>query len=102
MTSKLDSVHHIAIEVTDIAKAVAWYTQNLKCEVAYQDETWGLLKFDNISLAFVLPNAHPPHIGIPTDHPEHYGTPKLHRDGTSFVYFEDPFGNWIERVKLKD
>ena len=100
MNNTLDTLHHIAIEVKDIATAIAWYTQHLHCTVSYQDDSWGLLKFANISVAFVLPGSHPPHIGISTEHPEHYGTPKDHRDGTASVYIPDPFGNWVEMIKL--
>ncbi|MCD6046602.1 MAG: Glyoxalase/bleomycin resistance protein/dioxygenase [Gammaproteobacteria bacterium] len=100
MNKQLDSIHHIAIEVTDIQKAIDWYQQHLKCEVAYQDDTWGLLKFENISVALVLPGTHPPHIGIPCDQPEKYGEVKPHRDGTSSAYIQDPFGNWVEMIKL--
>jgi catechol 2,3-dioxygenase-like lactoylglutathione lyase family enzyme len=88
----LDTVHHIAIQVTDIEAAVNWYRQLLKCEVAYQDATWALLKFANLSMALVLPGSHPPHLAITCYSPEQYGEPKAHRDGTSSVYLPDPFG----------
>lgn len=96
----LDTIHHIAIEVTDIQQAIDWYQKHLRCEVAYQDKTWGLLKFENVALALVLPGTHPPHLGIPCDHPEQYGEVKPHRDGTSSAYIKDPFGNWVEMIKL--
>lgn len=94
--TKLDSLHHVAIEVKDIAEAVAWYQQNFRCDISYQDETWALLKFANVQLALVLPNQHPPHIGFTSPHAEKYGELKLHRDGTKSVYTSDPFGNVVE------
>jgi hypothetical protein len=102
MTETLDSIHHIAIEVGNIQQAIDWYQKQLKCAVVYQDDSWGLLKFANASIALVLPGDHPPHIGIPCAHPEQYGTVKDHRDGTVSAYIEDPFGNCVEMIKLVD
>ena len=56
--------------------------KNSSCEVSYQDDTWALLKYENISLALVLPNSHPPHIAFEKDDAHKYGELKLHRDGT--------------------
>ena len=102
MTQKLDTLHHTAIQVADIAKAVKWYTDRFTCEVEYQDDTWAMLKFANVSLAFVKPEQHPYHFAIVTETPEDFGTPKKHRDGTSSVYIKDPFGNNVEMLKLAD
>jgi extradiol dioxygenase family protein len=102
MSDSLDMIHHVAIEVTNIKQAVDWYQKNLSCAVAYQDQSWGLLKFANLSIALVLPGTHPPHIGIPCDHPEQYGEVKPHRDGTASVYINDPFGNVVEMIKLAE
>lgn len=102
MKNELDSIHHIAIKVNNIQESIDWYCKHLKCTVAYQDESWGLLKFSNISLALVLPNTHPPHIGIPCDEPEKYGVVKPHRDGTASTYIPDPSGNYVEMIKLND
>ena len=95
MPQPLDSIHHIAIEVKDIQQAIDWYCGRLNCEIAYQDKTWGLLKFANTSLALVLPGDHPPHLGIPCDHPEQYGEVKDHRDGTASSYVAHPFCNFF-------
>lgn len=102
MTQALDTVHHIAIEVDDIQQAIDWYQKQLNCTVAYQDASWGLLKLANISIALVLPGSHPPHIGIVCDHPEQYGVVQPHRDGTESVYVEDPFGNFVEMIRLAE
>lgn len=95
----LDTIHHVAIEVADIAVAVRWYQELLACDVAYQDATWALLRFANLSMALVLPGSHPPHVAITCYQPEKYGEVKVHRDGTSSVYIEDPFGNFVEMLK---
>jgi len=91
----LDTLHHAAIGVKDVAEAVAWYTQRFHCAVEYQDATWAMLAFENVRLAFVLAEQHPPHIAILGD-PAAFGEPNIHRDGTSSVYLKDPNGNNVE------
>ncbi|ODA29046.1 VOC family protein [Planctopirus hydrillae] len=93
---KLDDLHHIAISVTDVAQSVEWYTSHFQCRIAYQDGTWALLKFGNLSLALVIPEQHPPHIAFTSDRAGEHGTLKTHRDGTRSCYIQDPSGNSIE------
>ena len=50
----MDKIHHIAIEVKNIQDSINWYTNNTKCNISYQDDTWAMLTYDNISLALVL------------------------------------------------
>jgi catechol 2,3-dioxygenase-like lactoylglutathione lyase family enzyme len=92
----LDSLHHVAVVVRDIQEAVDWYTRTFRCRVAYQDATWALLGFGNLSLAFVLPGHHPPHVGVAHPDPGRFGEAKTHRDGTRYVYLTDPSGNTVE------
>ena len=94
--SDLDSIHHMAIAVTNIREAVEWYVRNFKCGVSYEDETWALLEFANLRLALVLPEQHPPHISFESEQAEKFGPLKTHRDGTRSTYITDPFGNTIE------
>lgn len=93
---QLDELHHIAISVDDIGKAVDWYTGTFRCEVSYQDDTWAMLRFANMELALVLPGQHPPHLGLSTPRAEEFGELKTHRDGTRSVYTSDPAGNVVE------
>jgi catechol 2,3-dioxygenase-like lactoylglutathione lyase family enzyme len=95
----LDTMHHVAIAVSNVKDTVAWYTKHFGCKVGYQDETWALVEFANIRLAFVLPEQHPPHFAVLGD-PEKFGQPKKHRDGTRSVYLKDPAGNNIEILAL--
>lgn len=46
----LDSIHHVAIAVKNVAEAVVWYRKHFRCEISYQDDTWALLEFDNTRL----------------------------------------------------
>jgi catechol 2,3-dioxygenase-like lactoylglutathione lyase family enzyme len=102
MKKTLDYIHHIAIQVHDIEQSVAWYTSNFSCEVAYHDASWALLTFENISLALVLSNQHPPHFAITREDVTAFGTPVPHRDGTRSVYIQDTSGNNIKMLKLVD
>jgi catechol 2,3-dioxygenase-like lactoylglutathione lyase family enzyme len=97
--NKLDTLHHAAIRVKDVQAAVDWYTQRFRCNVEYQDASWAMLAFDNVRLAFVIAEQHPPHIAIVGD-PAAFGEPKLHRDGTSSVYIKDPNNNNVEVMAL--
>jgi extradiol dioxygenase family protein len=92
----LTEIHHFAIPVKDLNGTVAYYLDNFHCTVEYQDETWALLAFANIKLAFVMPHQHPPHLAIVVENAESYGPLKTHRDGTKSVYIKDPSGNSIE------
>jgi catechol 2,3-dioxygenase-like lactoylglutathione lyase family enzyme len=100
--TQLDTLHHVAITVADSAqlKATAdWYRSTFQVETGYQDETWALLKFANISLALVVPGQHPPHICVTREDGEKFGELKTHRDGTRTVYVSDPSGNVVEVLK---
>jgi len=96
---QLEVLHHAAIRVKDVKETVDWYTRQFACKVEYQDDTWAMLEFANVRLAFVLAEQHPPHIAILGD-PSKYGAAKLHRDGTSSVYLKDPNGNNVEILAL--
>jgi catechol 2,3-dioxygenase-like lactoylglutathione lyase family enzyme len=96
INSNLEKMHHVAIPVKNISRAVDWYSERFKCEIEYQDKTWALLKFQNIKLALVKPDQHPPHIAFESDHIEFYGKPKLHRDGTRSTYIRDSEDNTVE------
>lgn len=95
----MDKIHHIAIQVPNIAKGVDWYVDNFETKILYQDESWAFLEFQNINLALVLPDQHPPHIAFEKDDADKYGELTPHRDGTASIYIDDPFGNKIEILK---
>ena len=94
----LDALHHVAVAVDDVGAAVEWYRATFRCEVAYQDATWAMLRFANAHLALVLPGQHPPHLGFatPAAVAERYGELKTHRDGSRSIYIADPAGNAVE------
>ena len=92
----LDSIDHIAIVVNNVKEAVAWYAERFQCRIDYQDDTWALLSFANIRLAFVTQGQHRPHIGFKRPDAESFGPLKPHRDGTRYTYLDDPAGNMVE------
>ncbi|MBI1362473.1 MAG: VOC family protein [Proteobacteria bacterium] len=94
-----DRLDHVAIQVEDIAKAVAWYTEKFRVKVTYQDATWALLTFENASLALVVADQHPPHISVLREDAASFGPLKPHRDGTASIYLSDPDGNQVEVLK---
>jgi len=96
---KLSLVDHIAIQTTNIKSTINWYLSNFSCETIFKDKTWALLKFDNINIALVNPNEHPPHIAFKVSNIFEYGKPCTHRDGINYIYKEDDFGNVIELVE---
>lgn len=93
------NIHHLAIQVDNIAKNVTWYVEMFGANVEYQDESWAMLKFGNTFLALVLPEQHPYHFAIEMDNAEDFGELKTHRDGTASVYIKDPSGNKVEILK---
>ena len=64
----------------------------------YQDESWALLGFDNVRLALVLPEQHPPHIAFVHPEAERFGPLRPHRDGTRSIYLRDSEGNAVEML----
>ena len=97
----LDRLHHVAVEADDIDTAVDWYREHFACELAYQDDTWALLRFGNVSLALVTPGQHPPHLGFVHPEAASFGELKPHRDGTESLYLSDPHGNAVELLSPK-
>ena len=95
----MEKIDHIAIVVTNISQAVRWYTNKFDCKVNYEDKSWAELQFDNIKLALVLPQDHPPHIAIVDDELE---GGDVHRDGSRSKYEHDGYGNMVEIITYKD
>ncbi|MDD9914531.1 MAG: VOC family protein, partial [Rhodospirillaceae bacterium] len=82
----MEKLHHIALPVNDIDESVAWYRKNFDVEPVQTDESWALLKFENVALALVLPDQHPAHIAVERVDAEQFGPLTPHRDGTRSTY----------------
>ncbi len=98
----MDKIDHIAIQVKDIRKAVNWYMKNFKCDKIYADDTWAFLEFQNIKLALVVNDQHPPHFAIIDDKVHSYNDTVKHRDGSISKYTKDLDGNYVELLKYED
>ena len=92
---KLD---HIAVVSSDIKRDVEWYTSTFNCGLSYQDDTWALLKFDNVSLALVTKGEHPNHFAVVDPLIKGSKNVKKHRDDIHYVYKKDPSGNIVEII----
>ena len=95
----LDTIDHIAIQVENIEHSVTWYTNEFNADIIYQDNTWALLKFNNVNLALVLPEQHPYHFAIRRPDADKYGRLTKHRDDSLSIYIQDNNGNTVEIVK---
>lgn len=94
----MNRVDHIAIVVENTVDAANWYAENYGAKIEYTDDSWSLVSFSNVKLAFVLEGEHPPHFAF-EDHGLSEGNE--HRDGSVSVYKEDPWGNVIEIVNYR-
>ena len=94
----LTFIDHLALESSNINRSVEWYKEKFNCEIKYQDNSWALLRFDNISLALVTPGDHPPHFAIVDDRIKFSQDNKIHRDGIAYKYEPDPDLNVIEKI----
>ena len=94
----LTSIDHIAIESNDIAKSVDWYKNKFNCKIKYQDNSWAMLEFKNVSVALVVPGQHPPHFAVVDETIGELSKSKVHRDGIKYLYEKDPDENYIERI----
>ena len=100
MISKID---HIAILVSDLQVAEAWYTKKLCGNVTFRDTKYVRIQLNNINIALIdkkyYSNAHfAILVENKEDLPINDGTVVNHRDGTIGVYVEDPFGNYLEYI----
>ena len=48
---QLDTIDHVAIQVSDIDRALQWYQARFRAEVLYRDDSWALLRFLSLPLA---------------------------------------------------
>ena len=91
-------IDHIAVETKCVKDSVSWYMKNFNCEIKYQDQTWAMLKFDNISVALVTPGEHPPHFAVVNEAISNEKGIKKHRDGIRYKYIQDPDHNFVEFI----
>ena len=90
---------HMAINVEDIKKSIEWYRIRLGAKIEYEDETWAMLRVGSTKIALTISQQHPPHIAFNVQSLDMLpGEPRFHRDGSAYVYEQDPDGNTIEYI----
>ena len=92
---------HIAINVKDIKKASDWYTMHLGAKIEYLDDTWAMLDVSGTKIALTISRQHPPHFAFTLASLDDFPVGeeiRYHRDGSAYLYIEDPDGNTIEYV----
>jgi hypothetical protein len=92
------AVDHIALQSLKPSESAKWYSERFFGTIMYSDEEWALVKFDNISVAFVLPDAHPSHIAFEVKTIIDDSGFGRHRDGSMFKYERDKWGNTYELI----
>ncbi len=92
-------IDHIAISVDSPKEAAEWYSSNFNGSILYSDETWSVVEFENIKLAFVVKEQHPAHFAFEINDFKNKDKIKKHRDGTLSCYKKDPWGNIYELIK---
>jgi extradiol dioxygenase family protein len=103
MTSNLEQLDHIAIQVKNIKKSLEWYINNFNCKEIYSDETWAFIQFKNIKLALVTNSEHPSHFAVIDESIKlNEKSVVKHRDGSISKYIKDLDNNYIELINYNN
>lgn len=97
-SDRLDSLHHVAIPVADLKRAIQWYATSFRCEVIFEEETQAILQFSNVRIVLVMPSQQPPHVAFPKVDAHRFGELMVRKDGTISTYLSDPTGNVVELI----
>lgn len=97
--SKLDTIHHVCINVADVNAAVNWYTTSFNCEIIFHDTLQAELQFENIKLHLVLPSVTPTHLAYERSDAETLGELKERFNEVQSTYISDSTGNPVEVLK---
>lgn len=89
-------IEYVSLEVYHVARTVEWYRARFGCDVAYQDMTRALLRFDNIELRLAVPSERRADIGLTHPKATEFGMVVRHVDGTRSATVRDPSGNVLE------
>ena len=98
----MKKIDHIALVVDNPEEVANWYIDQFEASHLYSDESWALVEFENIKMAFVRKGTHPAHFGIKIEEFAKEEKIKTHRDGTLSVYKKDPWGNIYELIKYPE
>lgn len=101
---------HAALQVPDIAEALAWWQEKVPgATVLYQDDSWALLEAAGARLAFVMADQHPDHLAYKVSGAElerlaaaEAASIDLHRDGSRSFYVAAPGEHRVELIAYAD
>ena len=96
--SVFDSIDHIAVNVSDIVRAVKWYQSSFRCELVFQDKSQAVLQFANVRLQLVLPSMDPPHLAFVRDDAGKLGELRERADSRFTTFIADSTGNMVEII----
>jgi catechol 2,3-dioxygenase-like lactoylglutathione lyase family enzyme len=103
-------INHVALEVDDVAEALAWYGRFLEFELRGQHAEMAWIDLGDQFLALSAPRTSPPdasrHFGLVVDDKEAVRA-ALRDDGVEVpasggLRFRDPWGNNVEVVDYRD
>lgn len=101
---------HVALQVPDVAAALAWWCEAVPAAVVlYADDSWGLLEAGGAKLAFVTAAQHPDHLAYKVSTAEierlaevHDGEIATHRDASRSFYLVAPGDHRVEVIAYPD
>ena len=100
MDIKLDSIDHVAIQVSDIDASIEWYQTSFACKLIERTPTSAMIQFANIRLSLVLPSIQQRHLAFEKSDADTYGPLSEQTDGRQSTMVADPTGNVIELIQL--
>ena len=101
---------HVALQVPDIAAALAWWQRMVPgTTVLYEDDSWALIEAGGSRVAFVSADEHPDHLAYSVSVSElerlaneHGSEIDPHRDGSRSFYLDAPGGHRLELIAYPD
>ena len=101
---------HVALQVPDIAAALAWWQRTVPgTTVLYEDASWALIEAGGARVAFVSADEHPDHLAYSVSvaelerlAKEHGSEIAPHRDGSRSFYLDGPGDHRIELIAYPD
>lgn len=127
MKAKHNGIHHSALAVHDLERAIKFYTETLGFKHYHtQDDDWAMVYQKDSSLSLIpepkldemrssYKGSHPSHLGITFDSSKDVDIfyqhlcdrrvsslkePHFHRDGSYGFYFQDSEGNQLEAIYI--
>lgn len=96
MEERLDRIHHVTLAVSDLDRAIEWYTTSFACTLLERDRLFAVLQFENILLILTLPSLQPTHLCYLKADAASYGELRERATGMVSTFVSDPLGNPVE------